>query len=379
MAHKMLRRIAAALCFVLWLVLFARPVHGQSEPFAIIGADQVAALYPWLDGVSESGLAQRVAVLDTGVQFDHGAFNARVVAGVNYAADAAWASTDPAAYTDRNGHGTFVAGVIGSASPAVPGLAPGVEFISVRIADTAGASSLTNLLMGLQWVNANAAEYNITAVNVSLGTDEVFARASDVPASPLYNAISDEFTQLAARDIVSVVSSGNSGSTTGLSMPAITDNVVSVGASTQTDTVAPMTNRNDQLELLAPGVGITSLWKNNGLMTASGTSFATPFVTAAAVLIRDALQTAGLDLHNNHDNYQTYLVDLLTATADRIDDPAAGLAIPRLNLLAAVGSILTGSEGSLPGAEFVPEPAALPLMLTLLLFARRPRRPRSAA
>jgi subtilisin family serine protease len=260
----------------------------------------------------------------------------------------------------------------------VPGLAPGVEFVSVRIADSSGASSLTNLLVGLQWVNAHAAEYNITAVNVSLGTDDVYALASDVPDSPLYNAIADQFTQLAARDIVSVVGSGNSGSTTGLSMPAITDDVVSVGASTLTDTVASMTNRNDQLELLAPGVNITSLWKNNGVMTASGTSFAAPFATAAAVLVRDALETAGLDLRGERDNYQAYLVDLLATHAAVVEDPAAGLSFPRLDLLAALESILLTPDASPLGAVFVPEPAAgfIGLFATIIL-ARRPRRPRA--
>ncbi|QNN25256.1 S8 family serine peptidase [Planctomycetales bacterium ZRK34] len=375
MNANILRRVVTTLGLVLWLVLAAKPAYGQSVAHTLIGADQVADLYPWLDGVNETtGLAQRVAVLDTGIQFNHSAFDDRIITGINYAAGATWGSTDAAAYTDLNGHGTFVAGVIGSTADQAPGLVAGVEFVSVRIADSSGSSSLTNLLMGLQWVNAHAAEYNITAVNVSLGTTEVYALAADVPDSPIYTAIASQFAQLAARDIVSVVGSGNTGSTTGLSMPAITDDVVSVGASTSTDTVASMTNRNDQLELLAPGVNITSTWINNAFYTGSGTSYATPFVTAAAVLLRDALETSNLDLHGSFETYQAYFVDLLQAYANPIEDPATNLTFARLNLLAALQSILPTNDADIPGAVYVPEPAsAFILLLAITSMTRRPR------
>jgi len=353
---------------VMLIGLWAGPVRGGDYAMSLIGADAVAQTNPAL-----TGQAQRVAVLDSGIQFDHAAFDGRVIGGINFAGGAPWASTDPAAWTDRTGHGTFVAGVIGSSNASYTGLAPGAELLAVRIADADGASSLTQLLQGLQWVNQHAEQYNITAVNISLGTMETFAAADDTPDTPVYNAIEQQFAALKAADIVSVVGSGNAGSTTGLSMPAITEDVISVAASTADDTLLAMSNRNDRLELLAPGHSITSTWKNDAYTAATGTSFAAPFVTGSAVIIREALQMAGLDLRGDFNTYQDHLLHLLQSTGTNVYDPATDLTFKRLDLRAALDAIdLTATP--IPIAVYVPEPAACAVFILGAALLHRRRR-----
>src|SRR5581483_5350414 len=86
----------------------------------LIGLDGARANFPYKgDGYS-------VAVLDTGIDYNHpalgGAWGKRVIAGYDFVNNDA----DP---LDDNGHGTHVAGIIGSSSSQYPGVAPDVNLI----------------------------------------------------------------------------------------------------------------------------------------------------------------------------------------------------------------------------------------------------------
>ena len=70
---------------------------------------------------------------------------------------------------DDNGHGTHVAGIIGSSDPTYSGVAPNVNFIALKVLDANGSGSFGNVEQALQWVVAHQAQYNIVAINMSLG------------------------------------------------------------------------------------------------------------------------------------------------------------------------------------------------------------------
>ena len=381
MIHVRIRCSLTALADLV-VTFFAAPALAAVSAASIIGVDQVRVLYPFIDGIDDlSGNVQRVAIVDTGIQWNHPALAGRVVAGVNYAAGATYGSEAPAAYMDLNGHGTFVSGVIASSQADLLGVTPNVELVAVRVLAANGQGSFADVTAGLKWVNEHAAALNITAVNVSLGTTSVYTSPGAVPSLSTYTAMQQQLQALTNRGIVTVVASGNSGSSIGLNIPSIFNEVVSVGASTVTDSVASFSNRNPYLEVLAPGEGVRSLWKGSGYSTGSGTSYAAPFVTASAVLLREMLDrrafvleaegvsAAEVDLQAQFANFQDLFVNLIQSTGVDIYDPASKYTYDRLSLLAALQWL---DPHPLPA---VPEPATGAVMAVgVIVMVRRPRR-----
>jgi len=147
----------------------------------VIGAALARSTY----GVDGTGMT--VAVIDTGVDYHNAALgaglgpNAKVIAGYDFADN----SSDPKAVYSQ--HGTAIAGLIGSDDPNDLGVAPGVKIVALRVTDSTNTASLNSVASALQWVIANHAKYNITAVNMSLSDGGNYAQnwfASDVaPAS----------------------------------------------------------------------------------------------------------------------------------------------------------------------------------------------------
>jgi serine protease AprX len=203
-----------------------------------------------------------VALVDTGVARVP-AMAGRVVDGADFSADAA----DPSKrYQDAFGHGTHMAGIIAGYDPAhgFSGIAPGSRVVNVRVADHDGATSLVQLLAGIDWVGRNAHRdgLNIRVLSLSLGGPSDGGYRND----PLAYAVE----QVWKRGVTVVVAAGNGGvDTTSLDSPAYDPYPIAVGAEDTTDTadlsddhVAEFSSRGaaDRLpDTVAPGVGIVSL------------------------------------------------------------------------------------------------------------------------
>src|SRR5262249_24984699 len=183
----------------------------------LIGLDKVAASYPYPgDGYS-------VAVIDTGIDYTHpalgGGWGKRVIAGWDFVNN----DQDP---MDDNGHGTHVAGIIGSSDATYTGVAPHVRFVALKVLDASGSGSFGAVEDALQWVVDHRAQFNIVAINLSLGS-------GNYTSNP-YTFLDPEFATLTQQGVFISVASGNSyysfGSQQGLSYPAIDPYAVSVGA-----------------------------------------------------------------------------------------------------------------------------------------------------
>ena len=121
-----------------------------------------------------TGVGQTVAVIDSGVAYDHPALGGgfgpqyRVVGGWDFA------ENDPNPYDDGpgGGHGTHVNGIIGSTDTTSPGVSPGVDLVNLRVFNDQGTGSFDWLDNALKWVhtNRNAFEFSITTVNISIGS-----------------------------------------------------------------------------------------------------------------------------------------------------------------------------------------------------------------
>jgi subtilisin family serine protease len=237
-----------------------------------------------------------VAVIDTGVDLDHPDLNV-------YTAGAKNCSTGRSA-DDGNGHGTHVAGTIGALDngSGVVGVAPGARIWPVRVLNNQGSGSFSAIICGIDYVTAHANE--IEVANMSLG-----GSGSDSACGSNKDAMHEAICRSVAAGVTYVVAAGNSAADSSTFVPAAYDEVITVsaladfngqpgGGAASTcradvdDTFADFSNYGADVDIIAPGVCITSTWKGGGYNTISGTSMASPHVAGAAALYKSTHPTA---------------------------------------------------------------------------------------
>ncbi|MFM7838405.1 MAG: S8 family serine peptidase, partial [Chitinophagaceae bacterium] len=203
-------------------------------------------------------------VFDTGIWLTHDQFGGRAVAGY----DAFGGNT-----VDQNGHGTHVSGTIGG---SIYGLAKNIRLIAVRVLDASGSGSTSGVVAGLDWA-ANDHSSKLAVGNMSLG-----GGASSTLDNAVRNCVAD--------GIVMCVAAGNSSADASNYSPARVAEAITVGATTSSDGFASFSNYGSIVDILAPGVSITSSWygSNSSTNTISGTSMATPHVCGVAALYLEA-------------------------------------------------------------------------------------------
>ena len=294
-----------------------------------------------------SGKGQTIAVIDSGIFYNHDAFGGfgeghRVVGGYDFAENDA----DPHEDGPVGIHGTHVAGIIGASSDEFSGIAPGADLVSLRVFDDNGAGDLDWVEQALQWVHDNreAYEHPITTVNLSIGMNW---NSDSVPALA---QLEDEFAQLEQDGIFISVSAGNffqSYNTTGVSYPAASPFVVPVASHGADGNLSDFSQRSSDV-LVAPGESILSTVPDHiyrdgttdGYLRSTGTSQAAPYVAGASALLREAFQRAGTE---NID--QDFLYDHFRETADVIHDQATGGYYHRINVERAIAEALVDDHG----------------------------------
>src|SRR5436190_6944338 len=145
-----------------------------------------------------------VALVDSGIDSAHVSFRnqlglSRVAVSRDFTSEN---RTD-----DPFGHGTHVASIAAGndqiANGAYTGMAPNAKLINLRVLDSQGTGSTSNLLAALDWVLVNHDQYNIRVVNMSIGTPAVDSYRDD----PLCQAV----RRLTDAGIVVVAAAGNDG------------------------------------------------------------------------------------------------------------------------------------------------------------------------
>jgi len=354
------------------VITFDRPTHVQSTPGS---TNNIPSVFKKIGGGSKlagagaNGQGINVALIDTGVTALPDVAGAIVpitpdVAGLgpqqclNLSGDGTC--------DDLYGHGTFMAGIIagnGAASDGkYVGMAPQAGIVSIKVASASGASDVSTIIAGLQWVVQNKALYNIRVLNLSLGTDSTQSYHVD----PFDFAVEQAWQ---AGIVVNVAASNRGPGNGTISDPANDPFVVTVGAIDDKgtaglgDDVLPnFTSRGPTasdglakpdvvasgahiVSLAAPGATITTQYPSTmaaPYRRGSGTSMATAVVTGtvAQMLSMNPALTP---------NRVKYML-MSTAHADASSDPlavGAGLADGWAALSAGPGLANVGTSPGL--------------------------------
>ncbi len=206
-----------------------------------------------------------VAVVDTGADLKHPDLRNQLLPGYNVISD----NDNP---QDDVGHGTHVTGVIAALvnnNLGVAGMTWYNKVLPVKVLDQTGAGSTYSVAQGIIW----AADHGAKVMNLSLG--------NYADSSFLHDAIRYAYN----KDVALIAASGND-NTERPGYPAAYPEVLAVAASDSQNNKAPFSNYGDYIDVTAPGVSIASTYPNNQYAALSGTSMASPHVTALAALVR---------------------------------------------------------------------------------------------
>jgi Subtilase family len=295
------------------------------------------------------GKGQTVAVIDTGIAWDHYALGGGFGAGHKVVGGWDFAENDGNPYDDGPAgyHGTHVSGIVASEAATNLGVAPGADLVGLRVFDDNGIGKLEWVEQALRWVHQNKESFAnpITTVNLSLGG------AWNNKSLPDWAILEDEFAQLKQEGIFISVAAGNSFQsylTKGLSYPAVSSHVVAVSSSNGNGQMSNFSQRDDKV-IVAPGEDIRSTvpdhlfngTSTNRFLTATGTSMSAPYVAGASTLIREALTFMGDQQVTQKDIY-----DRMFANADKIYDQVTGGWYSHLNLPKAISAIMSDDYGN---------------------------------
>lgn len=313
-----------------------------------------------------TGAGVRAAVLDSGIDTDHPDLADDLIgqrcftgAGVSGAGTCPPGNTNTGTSAeDANGHGTNVAGIITSKGTIAPlGFAPDADIFAIRVLDGSGSGWLSDWIAALDWLAANQETLNIDVVNMSIGSFSAYSAPCDAQQPAFANAVN---LLVDTYDVTIFSSTGNQGNAVNMAAPACIAKVIAVGATYDSDlgrepdtgtwqnrfgsgwptcfdattslnTLACFTNGGTGVDVVAPGVYITSTGIGGGTSRYAGTSQASPTTAGVAALMlqaRPALAPATIE-------------NILKSTGVSISDPRNGLIYPRIDALAAVQSALT--------------------------------------
>lgn len=222
-----------------------------------------------------------IGIIDTGINAQHNALTNADLTVLPFDAGS------PDARRSSATHGTAVAAILLSGDQSrAPGLVPDAKVYAVdafvrglaggRVSDE--RADAYTLVRALDLI----AQRPLTVLNLSL-------------AGPPNATVQSMIERIADEGVVMVASAGNSGPRGGPLYPAAYPQVIGVTAVDHTNRVFRRATQGDHVDFAAPGVEVWTAASVRGVKPRTGTSFATPFVTAAVALLQSRDDALGLD------------------------------------------------------------------------------------
>ena len=217
--------------------------------------------------VRAAGAKTFAYVLDSGINPRHEQFEGRAIMGYN-----AFTTQPP---SDSDGHGTYIAGIIGGKTV---GVAKRTTIVAVKVLDSSRTTSAI-LLKGLQWAFSdilNNKRERMSVINISVTTK--------------YSPIIDHaFTSATAKGVVVVTPAGNHGSDARNYSPGGAKGMINVGSTNKDRARSLSSNWGGGVKIFAPGYRVCSAWTggtNSRLKRASGTAGAAAHVSGLVVYFK---------------------------------------------------------------------------------------------
>ena len=307
------------------------------------------------------GQGQTVAILDSGVQYDHPYLKGKLVAEACFSTpssdvyklkSACPSGTDVSTVAGAGlpcdgaiegcDHGTHVAGIavgrkLDNNGTILSGVAPEANLISIKIftvfsdPDVCGGPGScirtfpSDQLRALSYVNDTLAQkFPIAAINMSVGGGRY--ESSCDTESPLTAVIQ----ALRSKGIATAVASGNDHYFNAISAPACVDAAVSVGATfaDKAEVDTSYSNTSPVVHFVAPGTDIVSSLLT-GYGAKSGTSMATPHVSGAFAVLKSSYSSGTVDAFES----------ALRSSGKKVLDPRTNTSLTLIDVNAAVQSV----------------------------------------
>ena len=254
----------------------------------------------------------KVGIIDTGIDLGHPDLKDNI--------KEAYSVVDGISADDDNGHGTHVAGIIAALDNdiGVVGVAPKAEIYSVKAFDKMGRGSVSDIIDALQW----CVENKVHVINMSFGIG--------TNSRALKRAIGAAHRH----KIIMVAAAGNSGARDSVLYPAKYPEVIAVAASDSKDQAADFSSRGPEVNIIAPGVDVSSTYINEEYKNLSGTSMACPHVVGACALLMSISGTKAESVKK-----------AILSTAKDIGLPEETQGVGLVNVSAAVSNIKKAKGG----------------------------------
>ena len=220
----------------------------------------------------------KIAVIDTGVDFNHEDLKDNILTGKNFVEP----NKDP---MDVAGHGTHVSSTIAASDNyyGIVGVANKAKIIPVKALGDNGNGNINNISEAVRW----SADANVDFITMSLGSTN--------SNSQLKSAL--DYAE--SRGVVVFCAAGNSGPEVDIMYPAKYDNVIAIGAIDENLYRTDFTCSGKSLDFMAPGKNILGCVPDGKYAIMSGTSMSNPYATACACLLLSFLKK------NNNLKYKT--------------------------------------------------------------------------